>query len=47
MPFKLTIMNHTLPPRDPNDVEDEDENEDEGEDEDQQDDPAVIREPDE
>ena len=41
----VTIMGHTMPPRDPEDDEDDDL---EGEDEDErQDEPAVIREPDE
>jgi hypothetical protein len=43
----LTIMGNTMPPRDPEDDEDDDlEGEDEDEDE-RQDEPAVIREPDE
>jgi len=41
----VTLMDNTMPPRDPNDDDDEDE-EDEG-DEDGQEEPAVIREPDE
>jgi len=41
----VTLMDNTVPPRDPNDDDDEDE-EDEG-DEDGQEEPAVIREPDE
>ena len=43
----VAIMGDTMPPRDPNDDEDDDfEGEDEDEDE-RQDEPAVIREPDE
>jgi len=43
----VTIMGDTVPPRDPEDDEDDDlEGEDEDEDE-RQDEPAVIREPDE
>ena len=43
----VTIMGNTMPPRDPEDDEDDDlEGEDEDEDE-RQDEPAVIREPDE
>ena len=41
----VTLTDNTMPPRDPNDDDDEDE-EDEG-DEDGQEEPAVIREPDE
>ena len=42
----LTIMDrNAIPPRDPNDEDDEDE--DDEEDEDRDDDPAVVREPDE
>jgi hypothetical protein len=42
----VTIMGrNTIPPRDPNDDDDEDEEEEE--DEDREDDPAVVREPDE
>jgi len=43
------VMSNAMPPRDPNDdddLEDEDEEEEEEEDE-RQDEPAVIREPDE
>jgi hypothetical protein len=42
----VTIMgrNNTIPPRDPND---DDEDEEEEEDEDGEDEPAVVREPDE
>jgi hypothetical protein len=46
----VTIMGgNAIPPRDPNDDDDEDEDEDEDdeEDEDGEDDPAVVREPDE
>ena len=43
----VTIMGNTMPPRDPENDEDDDlEGEDEDEDE-RQDEPAVIREPDE
>ena len=41
----VTIVDDTMPPRDPNDDDDEDE-EDEG-DEDVHEEPAVVREPDE
>jgi hypothetical protein len=42
----VTLMGHTMPPRDPNDDDDDDDAEDE-DDEDDDDDPAVVREPDE
>lgn len=42
----VTLMGHTMPPRDPNDDDDDDDAEDE-DDEDEDDDPAVVREPDE
>ena len=41
----VTIMDNTIPPRNPNDDEDEDEEDEK--DEDRNDGPAVIREPDE
>jgi hypothetical protein len=41
----VAIMGHKMPPRDPNDDDDEDEKDEEGEEQD--DEPAVIREPDE
>jgi hypothetical protein len=41
----VTLMDNTMPPRDPNDEDDEDEEDEE--DEDGQEEPAVIREPDE
>ena len=41
----VAIMGHKMPPRDPNDDDDEDEKDEE--DEEQDDEPAVIREPDE
>jgi len=41
----VTLMDNTTPPRDPNDDDDEDEEDEE--DEDGQEEPAVIREPDE
>jgi hypothetical protein len=41
-----TLIDATMPPRDPNDNEDEEE-EDEDDEEDENRDPAVIREPDE
>jgi len=41
----VTLMDNTMPPRDPNDDDDEDEEDEE--DEDGQEEPAVIREPDE
>jgi len=40
----LSVILHTMPPRDPNDDDDDDE-EDEG-DEDRDNEPAVVREPD-
>jgi hypothetical protein len=40
----VTIMGNTMPPRDPNDDDDEDEDEDAEPDDDE---PAVVREPDE
>ena len=44
----LTIMDNTMPPRDPNDDDDDDDAEDEDDAEpDDDDDPAVVREPDE
>jgi hypothetical protein len=43
---KPIVMSNTMPPRDPNDDEDEKSFEDEDED-DRHDEPAVIREPDE
>jgi hypothetical protein len=42
----VTIMGHTMPPRDPNDDDDDAEDEDEAEPDDDFD-PAVVREPDE
>jgi len=39
-----TIIGNTMPPRDPNDDDDDDEDEDEPDDEQE---PAVVREPDE
>ena len=42
----VTIMDNTTPPRDPNDENDEDDEDDENDDE-RQDEPAVVREPDE
>ena len=41
----VTVMGNAMPPRDPNDNDDEDEEDEE--DEHQNDEPAVIREPDE
>ena len=41
----VTVMGNAMPPRDPNDTDDEDEEDEE--DEHQNDEPAVIREPDE
>jgi hypothetical protein len=41
----VAVMGHETPPRDPNDDDDEDEKDEE--DEQQDDEPAVIREPDE
>jgi len=46
----VTIIDNTLPPRDPNDDDNEDDEDDEKHDEDDEDDeddePAVVREPD-
>jgi hypothetical protein len=43
-----TLMGrNAIPPRDPNDDDDEDQDQDDEEDEDGEDDPAVVREPDE
>jgi hypothetical protein len=41
----VTIIDNTLPPRDPNDDDDEDDEEED--DEDQNEEPPVVREPDE
>jgi hypothetical protein len=41
----VTIIDNTLPPRDPNDDDDEDDEDEE--DEDQNEEPPVVREPDE
>jgi hypothetical protein len=41
----VTVMDNTMPPRDPNDDDDEDDEDEE--DEDEHEEPAVIREPDE
>ena len=43
----VTIMGNTTPPRDPNDEDDEDDEDDENDDDERQDEPAVVREPDE
>jgi hypothetical protein len=45
----VTIMGNTMPPRDPNDDDDDNEDEDEDEDNDTEpdDEPPVVREPDE
>jgi hypothetical protein len=43
--FTWSLVGNTMPPRDPNNTDDEDEDEDDEEDEDRE--PAVIREPDE
>ena len=40
-----TIVNDTMPPRDPNDDDDEEEEEEEEEDEERDDRPPVVREP--
>ena len=42
----FAIMSNTMPPRDPND-DDEDDEDDEDEEENQNDEPPVVREPDE
>jgi hypothetical protein len=42
----VTITGDTMPPRDPNDDDDDDDDED-NEDNDTEDEPAVVREPDE
>ncbi len=41
-----TIMGNAMPPRDPNDDDDDDEDEEDEEDEHRNDEPAVVREPD-
>jgi hypothetical protein len=43
----VTVMDNTMPPRDPNDDDDEDEDEEDDEDEDRREEPPVVREPDE
>jgi hypothetical protein len=45
----VTIMGNTMPPRDPNDDDDDDDDDDEDEDNDTEpdDEPPVVREPDE
>ena len=44
----FAIMSNTMPPRDPNDADDEDDEDDEeDEEENQNDEPPVVREPDE
>ena len=42
----VTIMGDAMPPRDPNDDDDDDEDEEDEEDEHRNDEPAVVREPD-
>ena len=42
----LSVILHTMPPRDPNDDDDDDEDEEDEEDEDRDNEPAVVREPD-
>ena len=42
----VSVILNTMPPRDPNDDDDEDEDEDDEEDEHRDDEPAVVREPD-
>ena len=42
-----SLINTTMPPRDPNDNDDEEEEKDEDDEEDENREPAVIREPDE
>ena len=45
--WRLTIIDDTMPPRDPNDDDDDDDDDEEDEDEEDEDDePAVVREPD-
>jgi hypothetical protein len=47
-PSPLVIMDHKMPPRDPDEDEDEEEeDDDEDEDDDSADEPPVVREPDE
>jgi hypothetical protein len=43
----LAIMGNTMPPRDPNDDDDDEDDDDEDEDAESDDEPAVVREPDE
>jgi hypothetical protein len=45
IPSLVTIMGDAMPPRDPND-DDDDEDEEDEEDEHRNDEPAVVREPD-
>jgi len=44
--WSILVMGNSMPPRDPNDDDDEEEEEEDGEESDE-DEPAVIREPDE
>jgi hypothetical protein len=41
------LVSNSMPPRDPNDDDDEDDDDEDGESESKEDEPAVIREPDE
>ena len=43
----VTIMGNTMPPRDPNDDDDDNEDEDQDNDTEPDDEPPVVREPDE
>jgi hypothetical protein len=43
----VTIMGNTMPPRDPNDDDDDDEDQDQDNDTEPDDEPPVVREPDE
>ena len=43
----VTIMGNTMPPRDPNDDDDDNEDEDQDNDPEPDDEPPVVREPDE
>ena len=43
----FAIMSNTMPPRDPNDDDEDDEEDEEDEEENQNDEPPVVREPDE
>jgi hypothetical protein len=42
----VSVIRNTMPPRDPNDDDDDDEDEEDEEDEDRDNEPPVVREPD-